>query len=121
MDPHSPRALRVLGPVSNLDAFRDAFGLADDAPIMRAPEDRIEIAIADGRRLAANAVCLDDAVVMSACSERLRAALAERGYRVVTTPLTSFLRSGGSAFCLTLRLDRRSVPVPDAAERAAVA
>ena len=37
IDPHSPRALRVLGPVSNLEAFRDAFGLPDDAPIMRPP------------------------------------------------------------------------------------
>jgi hypothetical protein len=36
--------------------------------------------------------------------------LEERGYRIVTTPLQSFLRSGGSAFCLTLRLDRRSNP-----------
>ncbi|WP_053225801.1 M13 family metallopeptidase [Solirubrobacter soli] len=43
IDPHSPRELRVLGPVSNLTAFRDAFGLPDDAPIMRAPEERIEI------------------------------------------------------------------------------
>ena len=39
----SPRELRVLGPVSNLNAFRDAFGLPDDAPIMRPPEQRIEI------------------------------------------------------------------------------
>jgi N-dimethylarginine dimethylaminohydrolase len=45
---------------------------------------------------------------MSGCGDRLKAALAERGYRVVTTPLPSFLRSGGAAFCLTLRLDRRS-------------
>ena len=58
---------------------------------------------------------------MSGCSERLRAELAERGYRVVTTPLPSFLRSGGSAFCLTLRLDRRSVPAVATPERAAVA
>jgi N-dimethylarginine dimethylaminohydrolase len=46
-------------------------------------------------------------VVMSGCSERLCNELKERGYRVVTTPLQSFLRSGGAAFCLTLRLDRR--------------
>jgi predicted metalloendopeptidase len=43
IDPHSPRPLRVLGPISNLEAFRAAYGLPDDAPIMRAPEDRIEI------------------------------------------------------------------------------
>jgi putative endopeptidase len=43
VDPHSPRELRVKGPVSNLNAFRDAFGLADDAPMMRPPQERIEI------------------------------------------------------------------------------
>jgi putative endopeptidase len=43
IDPHSPRDLRVRGPVSNLGAFRAAFGVADDAPSMRPPEERIEI------------------------------------------------------------------------------
>ena len=43
IDPHSPRRYRVLGPVSNLDEFAEAFSLADDAPLMRAPEDRIRI------------------------------------------------------------------------------
>ncbi|AMN42567.1 dimethylarginine dimethylaminohydrolase family protein [Rhodoplanes sp. Z2-YC6860] len=69
---------------------------------------RIEIGEGDAGKLAANAVCLDGTLVMSACSERLRAELAERGYRVAIVPLGAFLRSGGSAFCLTLRLDRRS-------------
>jgi N-dimethylarginine dimethylaminohydrolase len=45
---------------------------------------------------------------MSSCGDRLHRQLAGRGYRVTATPLSSFLRSGGSAFCLTLRLDRRS-------------
>jgi len=73
-----------------------------------APERRIEIADEDARRLAANAVAIGNTLLLSGCSEGLRGRLAERGYRVLATPLGSFLRSGGSAFCLTLRLDRRS-------------
>jgi|SRR5205823_6627774 N-dimethylarginine dimethylaminohydrolase len=73
-----------------------------------APEHRVELKREDATRLAANAVCIGDCLVLSDCSERLRAMLEERGYRVVVTPLGSFLRSGGSAFCLTLRLDRHS-------------
>jgi N-dimethylarginine dimethylaminohydrolase len=69
---------------------------------------RIEVGPDDAAGLAANAVCVGDTVVMSRCGERLRARLAQRGYQVVTTPLSAFLRSGGAAFCLTLRLDRRS-------------
>jgi N-dimethylarginine dimethylaminohydrolase len=84
-----------------------------------APHDRIELAPEDGCRLAANAVCLDRAVVLSDCSDALRGELSERGYRVVSTPLPSFLRSGGSAFCLTLRLDRRSGALVPAAAAAA--
>jgi N-dimethylarginine dimethylaminohydrolase len=73
-----------------------------------ATEDRIEIGMADGCRLAANAVSIDHTLVLSECSAALHSRLAERGYRISATPLPSFLRSGGSAFCLTLRLDRRS-------------
>jgi N-dimethylarginine dimethylaminohydrolase len=69
---------------------------------------RIEVAAEDARRLAANAVCLGSTLVLSGCSDDLCARLAQHGYGVRATPLGSFLRSGGSAFCLTLRLDRRS-------------
>jgi N-dimethylarginine dimethylaminohydrolase len=72
------------------------------------PTLRIEVGAEDASRLAANAVCIDSTIVMSGCSERLRSELTKRRYHVVTTPLESFLRSGGSAFCLTLRLDRSS-------------
>jgi N-dimethylarginine dimethylaminohydrolase len=84
-----------------------------------APDKRIELAADDARQLAANAVCIGTDIVLSGCSERMRATLEERGYRVIATPLDSFLRSGGSAFCLTLRLDRstatRDLAMPDRA------
>jgi arginine dihydrolase len=73
-----------------------------------AARDRIEIDIEDGCRLAANTVCVGTTLVMSDAGEHLRAELKARGYCVAVTPLPSFLRSGGSAFCLTLRLDRKS-------------
>ncbi|HEX7967824.1 MAG TPA: arginine deiminase-related protein [Stellaceae bacterium] len=72
---------------------------------------RVEIGAEDACRLAANAVCLGDSVIVSDCSADLRGRLEERGYRVLAAPLDSFLRSGGSAFCLTLRLDRASEAV----------
>jgi predicted metalloendopeptidase len=43
VDSHAPRHLRVNGPFSNLDAFAQAWDVAPDAPMMRAPEDRLEI------------------------------------------------------------------------------
>jgi N-dimethylarginine dimethylaminohydrolase len=70
--------------------------------------DRIALDHADATRFAANAVCLGQSLVLSSCSETLRRELEERGYAVVETPLLAFLRSGGSACCLTLRLDLRS-------------
>jgi N-dimethylarginine dimethylaminohydrolase len=73
-----------------------------------APALRIAVPMEDACHLAANAVCVGDTVVMSQCGDVLHRRLSERGYHVVTTPLPSFLRSGGSAFCLTLRLDLRS-------------
>jgi N-dimethylarginine dimethylaminohydrolase len=90
--------------------FPGAFTAAGLAEIRTrvSPKQRLELDEVDAVRLAANALCLGDAVVLSECSIGLRRRLEVRGYRVVATPLGSFLRSGGSAFCLTLRLDRRS-------------
>ena len=73
-----------------------------------APADRIELDAEDAARFAANSVCLGRTVAMSSCSEALRQKLERRGYTVIATLLDAFLRSGGSACCLTLRLDHRS-------------
>ena len=87
----------------------------------RVPADlRVEIAPEDAVTLAANAVCLGDAVVASTMSESLKRRLAERGYAVRTTPLDSFRRSGGSAFCLTLRLDHETAGAGAAKEARSV-
>ena len=72
------------------------------------PNARIALDRADAARFAANAVCIDRTVVLSSCSVRLRGALEDRGYRIIETPLETFQRSGGSACCLTLRLDHRT-------------
>jgi ornithine aminotransferase len=61
-------------------------------------------------QFAINAVCLGRELVMGYCSEPLRARLRLAGYRVHVVPLGPFQRAGGSAWCLTLRLDLKSAP-----------
>jgi N-dimethylarginine dimethylaminohydrolase len=70
-----------------------------------APSQRIVLDRADAGSFSANCVSVGGVIVLSRCSAPLRRALESRGYAVVATPLDAFLRSGGSACCLTLRLD----------------
>lgn len=85
------------------------------------PGDRIALDHADAARFAANAVCFGRSLVLSSCGETLRRDLEVRDYTILETPLHAFLHSGGSACCLTLRLDHRSsMASVDAAERCAV-
>ena len=106
---HLDTALCVL-PCGTLMYHPEALTPAAQATINAhvAPEHRIALDRADAKRFAANAVCVHDTIVLSSCSKPLGSALQERGYTVVQTPLQAFLRSGGSACCLTLRLDHRS-------------
>jgi ornithine aminotransferase len=70
----------------------------------------IDATLEDAHHLAVNSVCLDDDVVLCHASEALRAGLRARGYRPHVVPLDSFNRSGGAAYCLTLRLDVSTRP-----------
>jgi ornithine aminotransferase len=65
----------------------------------------IEASDDDALHLGVNSVCIGREVVMCHASPATRAALLARGYRVNVVPLDSFNRSGGAAYCLTLRLD----------------
>ncbi|MBH8575218.1 TIGR00300 family protein [Nostocaceae cyanobacterium CENA369] len=69
-----------------------------------APEKRIAIAEADAVNFACNAVNVDSIVIMNKASDALKQRLAEVGFQVIETPLTEFLKAGGAAKCLTLRV-----------------
>jgi lysine-ketoglutarate reductase/saccharopine dehydrogenase-like protein (TIGR00300 family) len=72
---------------------------------MRVPsEKRIAIAEADAVNFACNAVNIDSVVVMNKASDDLKGRLAAAGFEVIETPLTEFLKAGGAAKCLTLRV-----------------
>jgi N-dimethylarginine dimethylaminohydrolase len=60
---------------------------------------------AEAHRFGCNAVAVGKTVVTNTGCEQLALALRERGYTPLATELDEFLKSGGSAKCLTLRLD----------------
>jgi ornithine aminotransferase len=75
-----------------------------------APGRLIEATDDDALHLGVNSVCLGRDVVMCHVSTPTGEALAARGYTVHVVPLASFNRSGGAAYCLTLRLDLATRP-----------
>lgn len=79
----------------------------------RIPRDMlIEASEEDLRHFSVNAVNLGRLLVMSRTTDRLRRDLNDRGYQVVELDLSPFMLSGGSAYCLTLRLDRLNRDAP---------
>jgi N-dimethylarginine dimethylaminohydrolase len=60
---------------------------------------------ADAQRFGCNAVVVGKTVVLNTGCEQLAADLASWGYTPVAVELDEFIKSGGSAKCLTLRLD----------------
>ena len=73
---------------------------------MRVPaEKRIAISEVDAINFACNTVNIDRVAVMNKASESLTKALGDRGFEVVETPLTEFLKAGGAAKCLTLKVN----------------
>ena len=69
------------------------------------PEKRIAIAEADAINFACNTVNVGQTVVMNKASDNLKLQLGEQGFTVIETPLTEFLKAGGAAKCLTLRIN----------------
>lgn len=66
---------------------------------------RLVVTEADAMRFACNAVCVGRHVVLpDGCTDTVRL-LESRGYQAHPLPLDEFMKSGGSAKCLTLALD----------------
>jgi N-dimethylarginine dimethylaminohydrolase len=91
------------------DAF-DAYGrkvLAAHIPRLLA------VAEPEAHRFGCNAVVVGRTVVTNTGCDRLAADLRAWGYEPVATELDEFLKAGGSAKCLTLRLDGEEAAVWD--------
>ncbi|NDK38601.1 nitrate reductase [Pseudoxanthomonas gei] len=72
----------------------------------RVPESRrIALSEQDALAFACNAVNVGRSLVVNQASASLQATLRAAGFEVIETPLGEFLKAGGSAKCLTLRLD----------------
>jgi N-dimethylarginine dimethylaminohydrolase len=70
-----------------------------------APRQRVVIDDADALDFACNAVDVGDAVLLNRASASLVTRLKAIGMDTLATPLGEFMKAGGAAKCLTLRLD----------------
>ena len=70
-----------------------------------APDRRIAVSEDEARQFACNAVCIGKHVVLPTGCPEAEGELQERGYQTHAVDLDEFIKSGGSAKCLTLALD----------------
>jgi len=94
-------------PLSSTEAlyFPPAFdSYAQKALAAHVPE-LIAVEPSEAQRFCCNAVVLDRHVVLNTGCPRLEEELTRRGYVPHSTELGEFIKAGGSAKCLTLRLD----------------
>lgn len=93
-----------------------AFDSASQARIVaRIPaEYRIAVADADAYDFACNAVNYGRTIFLNRASAALVGELHSRGFAVYQTPLTEFMKAGGSAKCLTLKLTEARIPAVQA-------
>lgn len=72
----------------------------------RVPEAKqIVVGEEDALHFACNAVNISGSVILNRAGAGLKDALGRAGFEVIQTELTEFMKAGGSAKCLTLRLN----------------
>jgi N-dimethylarginine dimethylaminohydrolase len=75
--------------------------------------DLLAVTEAEAKQFACNAVVFDRTVITNVGCEHLAGHLLKRGFHPVALELDEFLKSGGSAKCLTLRLDGEEAAIWD--------
>jgi N-dimethylarginine dimethylaminohydrolase len=85
--------------------FPGAFDEYGRRALQEAVPKLIEVSAEEARSFACNAVVIGKKVITNAGCDVLHAKLRDRGYEPIATPLSEFVKAGGSAKCLTLRLD----------------
>ncbi|MCH8060853.1 MAG: fused N-dimethylarginine dimethylaminohydrolase/saccharopine dehydrogenase domain-containing protein, partial [Proteobacteria bacterium] len=68
------------------------------------PHKRIVVDTLDAGQFACNAINIDDQMFLHRASDPLKARLLAAGFKVHEIELTEFLKAGGSAKCLSLKL-----------------
>jgi N-dimethylarginine dimethylaminohydrolase len=91
--------------------FPDAFDLYGRKAIQSQVPRLIAANEAEARCFGCNAVVVGKTVVLNAGCQKLSADLEAQGYRAIAVELDEFIKSGGSAKCLTLRLDGEEAAV----------
>ena len=83
-----------------------AFDAPSRAAIERrvAPEQRIAVDEADASKFCCNAVALDGSLLLNDASPALCEKLRAKNLEPILLPLTEFIKAGGAAKCLTLRI-----------------
>jgi ornithine--oxo-acid transaminase len=64
----------------------------------------IWVSEADANNFACNAVAIGQTIIMHKASAELKAALAQRGFEIIETDVSEFLKAGGACKCLTLEI-----------------
>lgn len=85
--------------------YPQAFDEYGRRALEQAVETLIPVSEAEARCFACNAVVIGKTIVTNTGCDGLHAVLRSLGYEPCETPLGEFVKSGGSAKCLTLRLD----------------
>lgn len=94
--------------------YPGAFDAASRASIeaFYAPHKRIIVSEADATNFACNAINIDRTILLNKISRELTEQLQSAGFEVIPIDLSEFLKAGGAAKCLVMRLSLPKLELP---------